>query len=221
MTSIYGLKDEMKRTYGSIHGYNALMEAFDTLPIAAIVIHKILCLPGGLDPNLQTMREILDLKRFTELPQTGLWSSLVSSVAKEGQKDFAPLEAEKDVGHVKGHTGYLFGESQLDEFLRNTGLCCLIRSKQLIMNGYSRIFNGRCITIWSAPNFCGWIQNKGAVVQVVTGCRFDQEELDEQSFIITPFDGRPSDLRMEPNKRWHQDEELLDFLNIEGIQHKS
>jgi serine/threonine-protein phosphatase 4 catalytic subunit len=50
--------------------------------------------------------------------------------------------------------GIIFGAKLVDKFLQNTGMECIVRAHQLIMEGYKLHFDNKLITIWSAPNYC-------------------------------------------------------------------
>ena len=49
-------------------------------------------------------------------------------------------------------------------FLQQNGLDLLVRSHEVRDDGYSVEHNGKCITIFSAPNYCDQMDNKGAFI---------------------------------------------------------
>ncbi len=61
---IYGFYDECKRRY-NIKLWKTFTDCFNCLPVAAIVDEKILCMHGGLSPELLNMDQIKRIMRPT------------------------------------------------------------------------------------------------------------------------------------------------------------
>lgn len=59
-----------KRRY-NIKLWKIFTDCFNCLPIAAIIDEKIMCMHGGLSPDLQTMEQIRRVMRPTDVPDTG------------------------------------------------------------------------------------------------------------------------------------------------------
>ena len=81
---IYGFYDECKRRY-SIRLWKIFSDVFNCLPVAALVDEKILCMHGGLSPELHNLQQIADLQRPCDIPDSGLLCDLLWS-------DPAPIE---------------------------------------------------------------------------------------------------------------------------------
>lgn len=58
-----------------------------------------------------------------------------------------------------------FGVDVTENFLNSNKLKLIIRSHQVQMSGYSTIQNGKCMTVFSAPNYMGECGNKGAIIK--------------------------------------------------------
>lgn len=68
---IYGFYDECKRRY-SIKLWKVFSDVFNCLPAAALVDEKILCMHGGLSPELKDLQQIADITRPCDVPDMGL-----------------------------------------------------------------------------------------------------------------------------------------------------
>jgi serine/threonine-protein phosphatase 5 len=70
----------------------------------------------------------------------------------------------------------------------------LIRSHQVEENGYAVQHAGRCITVFSAPNYIGQMGNKGAVCNVT----FKPDGSVIQPLGFTSFDAQPIPAKYRP-----------------------
>jgi serine/threonine-protein phosphatase PP1 catalytic subunit len=52
--------------------WKAFIDCFNCLPVSAIIEEKILCMHGGLSPELIDYKQINDLPRPTDIPDKGL-----------------------------------------------------------------------------------------------------------------------------------------------------
>lgn len=75
---IYGFYDECKRRY-SIKLWKVFSEVFNCLPVSALVDEKILCMHGGLSPEMDNIQQIANLNRPTDVPDVGLLCDLLWS----------------------------------------------------------------------------------------------------------------------------------------------
>ncbi|KCV71411.1 protein phosphatase 1, catalytic subunit [Fonticula alba] len=66
---IYGFYDECKRRY-STKLWKIFTDCFNCLPIAAVIEEKILAMHGGLSPDLQSMEQIRNINRPTDVPDS-------------------------------------------------------------------------------------------------------------------------------------------------------
>lgn len=88
---IYGFYEECKRRY-NIKLWKNFIDVFNWLPIAALIDEKILCMHGGLSPELASLEQIKRIVRPTEVPDSGLlcdmlWSDPDKDVVGWGEND--------------------------------------------------------------------------------------------------------------------------------------
>ncbi|KAM0673601.1 hypothetical protein GVAV_002978 [Gurleya vavrai] len=151
LTTIYGFKEECDLKTNLVV-YLEICELFNYLPICAIVNEKFFCVHGGLIPDIKHIAEIDKFYRFKEnILHEMFWSD--------------PYDKNVFLKNPRG-AGYLFGEKQVDEFCSLNNIDMIIRSHQLVMNGYKFCFDNKLVTIWSAPNYCYKTDNIASVMKI-------------------------------------------------------
>ena len=75
---IYGFYDECKRRF-NLNLWKNFILCFNWLPIACLVGERILCMHGGLSPDLVKVQDINRIERPTEVPEKGLLCDLLWS----------------------------------------------------------------------------------------------------------------------------------------------
>lgn len=99
---------------------------FDFLVLAAIVDGEILCVHGGLSPEIRTIDQIRVVARAQEIPHEGAFCDLVWS---------DPEDVETWAISPRG-AGWLFGDKVATEFNHVNGLKLIARAHQLVNEGY-------------------------------------------------------------------------------------
>lgn len=115
--------------------------------LGALIDGKILCIHGGLSPQLSTIDQMRVLDRKVEIPQSGPFCDIMWSDPEDGN-------IETWSKSPRG-AGYNFGWKAVKHFntLNNTDL--IARAHQLAMDGYKFMFpEHSLVTVWSAPNYC-------------------------------------------------------------------
>ncbi len=152
----YGFYDECKRRY-NVKLWKKFVDVFNCMPYSAIVEDKIIFMHGGLSPSLKNLGQLNEIIRPTDIPDEGLLCDLVWSDPESNLKGWEFNE--------RG-VSYTFNEKIVDNFLTIHNLEVLVRAHQVVEKGYE-FFNGRkCVTIFSAPNYCGEFDNAGAMMTI-------------------------------------------------------
>lgn len=68
---IYGFYDECRRRF-SVKLWKTFCNTFNCLPCTAVIDDKIICMHGGLSPELSQMEQIANIARPCDVPDTGL-----------------------------------------------------------------------------------------------------------------------------------------------------
>lgn len=156
LNRIYGFYDECKRRY-SVKLWRTFADCFNCMPVAAVVAEKIFCMHGGLSPELSNMKQIIDLRRPTDIPDEGLLCDLLWS---------DPDPYVQGWVHSMRGVSYQFGHDVLDAFLTKHNLELVCRAHQVVEDGYEFQADRRLVTIFSAPNYCGEFDNAGGIMVV-------------------------------------------------------
>ncbi|KAF3324697.1 Serine/threonine-protein [Carex littledalei] len=183
---VYGFYDECKRRF-NVRLWKIFCDCFNCLPIAALIDGKVLCMHGGLSPELENLEQIIEIERPTEIPDYGLLCDMLWSDPSSDTNGWG--ESDRGVSCT-------FGADKLVEFLEKNDLDLICRAHQVVVeDGYEFFAQRRLVTIFSAPNYCGEFDNVGALLSIDENlmCSFD---------ILKPLNNnKPGSLRRPiPNK---------------------
>ncbi|XP_051204985.1 serine/threonine-protein phosphatase PP1 [Lolium perenne] len=153
---IYGFYDECKRRF-SVRLWKLFTDCFNCLPVAALVDDKILCMHGGLSPDLDSLDRIREIQRPVDVPDQGLLCDLLWSDPDRDSSGWG----ENDRG-----VSFTFGADKVAEFLNKHDLDLICRAHQVVEDGYEFFADRQLVTIFSAPNYCGEFNNAGALMNV-------------------------------------------------------
>lgn len=183
ITQVYGFYEECLTKYGSTTVWKYCCQVFDFLTIAAIIDGEILCIHGGLSPEVRMLDQIRVISRAQEIPHEGGFCDLVWS----------------DPDNVKNWSvsprgaGWLFGAKVAREFNHVNGLNLIARAHQLVMEGFKYHFKEKdVVTVWSAPNYCYRCGNVASVMKI-------EENQDPQFRIFSSVSDEG--LRMPPERK--------------------
>jgi serine/threonine-protein phosphatase 2B catalytic subunit len=168
LTEYFTFKQECKIKY-SERIYDACMESFDCLPLAALMNQQFLCVHGGLSPEIHTLDDIKKLDRFKEPPAFGPMCDLLWSDPLE---DFGNEKTSEQFSHnsVRG-CSYFYSYAACCDFLQHNNLLSIIRAHEAQDAGYRMYRKSQAtgfpslITIFSAPNYLDVYNNKAAILK--------------------------------------------------------
>ncbi|WCJ26376.1 Serine/threonine-protein phosphatase PP1 [Euphorbia peplus] len=118
---------------------------------------KILCMHGGISPDLKNLDQIRNIARPVDVPDQGLLCDLLWADPDKDTQGWG----ENDRG-----VSYTFGADKIAEFLKTHDLDLICRAHQVVEDGYEFFAKRQLVTIFSAPNYCGEFDNAGAMMSV-------------------------------------------------------
>ncbi|KAK6441920.1 3',5'-cyclic-nucleotide phosphodiesterase (PDEase) (3':5'-CNP) [Oleoguttula sp. CCFEE 5521] len=183
LTDYFTFKLECKHKY-SERVYEACMDSFCALPLAAVMNKQFLCIHGGLSPELHTLEDIKALDRFREPPTHGLmcdilWADPLEEFGQEKTQEYFIHN------HVRG-CSYFFSYPAACAFLEKNNLLSIIRAHEAQDAGYRMYRKTRTtgfpsvMTIFSAPNYLDVYNNKAAVL------KYENNVMNIRQFNCTP-----------------------------------
>jgi len=156
MNKMYGFEGEVKAKYSG-NMCDLFTEVYNWLPLCHCINSRVLVMHGGLfskdDVKLDDIRAT---ERNRQPPEDGIMCELLWS-------DPQPMYGRSP---SKRGVGCQFGPDVTRRFLENNKLDYIIRSHEVKDNGYEVTHDGKCITVFSAPNYCDTMGNKGAFISL-------------------------------------------------------
>lgn len=158
----FGFEAEIQEKYSFVceEVLKAFQLTFSTLPICTILNREVFVVHGGLPEAECSIDDILKINRKISGPVIDrrfeglLWSDPTDSFENEQSR--------------RGEFLIAFGRKCTDRFLERNGLRLIVRSHEFVEGGYRENQDGKVITIFSAPNYCG-AMNSAAYLEIVDG----------------------------------------------------
>ncbi|XP_064083715.1 serine/threonine-protein phosphatase 5-like isoform X2 [Macrobrachium nipponense] len=154
MNQMYGFEGEVKAKY-TAQMAELFTEVYNWLPLCHCLNNKVLVMHGGLFSGDEvTLEDIRKTDRNRQPPEEGimcelLWSDPMPSMGR------APS---------KRGVGIQFGPDITKKFLERNNLEYVIRSHEVKAEGFEVAHDGKCITVFSAPNYCDTMGNLGSFI---------------------------------------------------------
>ncbi|CAI4228663.1 unnamed protein product [Auanema sp. JU1783] len=163
MNSIYGFHEELirKRSTTLWKKFNSV---FDQLPLCATIGRKILCMHGGISPNITCWDSLLSLQKprgpsecDEGLALDLMWSDPTSDACCPNYQF-----------NQNRYTSVMFGKMAVKKLCELLQLNLIVRAHEVVPNGHLWDFDRHIVTLFSAPNYCGTDGNAGSIMTVST-----------------------------------------------------
>uniref|UniRef100_M1BGJ0 Serine/threonine-protein phosphatase 5 n=2 Tax=Solanum tuberosum TaxID=4113 RepID=M1BGJ0_SOLTU len=155
MNKIYGFEGEVRSKLSEIF-VELFAEVFCCLPLAHVINEKVFVVHGGLfSVDGVKLSDIRAIDRFCEPPEEGLMCELL----------WSDPQPQPGRGPSKRGVGLSFGGDVTKRFLQENNLDLVVRSHEVKDEGYEIEHDGKLITVFSAPNYCDQMGNKGAFIR--------------------------------------------------------
>jgi diadenosine tetraphosphatase ApaH/serine/threonine PP2A family protein phosphatase len=173
---MFHFHNECKKKFGENLGdqvWQEINNAFDCMPLAAVVDEKIFCLHGGIPSSLNGDNTLDDINKIvcplrdpeneSPLGWELLWNDPLSPTY-----DYDEDELERNKGFVhntRRGTACFFSNEALIDFLKKNNLSYVVRAHEVQQVGFKVQLGGRLLTVFSSSHYCGG-SNEAATVLV-------------------------------------------------------
>jgi protein phosphatase len=155
--SAYGFLKEIETLYPKENVFDLFIKIFNVLPLAALLQQNILCVHGGICPEIVSVDQIKSIKRPLLPCHNNILDGLTWSDPERLLFNFTPNHRGK---------GYLFGNSQIQEFKEKNSLKMIVRGHQCVSDGIKFQFENSLATVFSASNYRGEHLNNSGVLMI-------------------------------------------------------
>lgn len=155
LNKMYGFEGEVRSKYDDSI-YELFCELFCSLPLCHVLNKKVFVTHGGLfSKDSVSLEDLRSIDRKREPPESGLMCEVLwSDPCKENGRHPS-----------KRGVGLSFGPDVTKRFLEYNNLELVVRSHEVKQEGYEVEADGKLITVFSAPNYCDQMGNKGALIK--------------------------------------------------------
>ena len=204
MCSVSTFLAECQMKYSSAF-YNHVMVAFTQLPLAVLVNGnkkgRVLCVHGGIGPNVVTIDDILKVDRFKDTNLDPVMTDLLwaDPIPEPHTKSLYTSHLSSSqykrlqfTHNAMRSTSVFFGRAAISAFLRRNDLIMLVRGHQMFMEGFCQHQFGDAerkppyvITVFTAPAYRNTVQNNNrAALLTITQKHFKIQTFGTKSSMV-------------------------------------
>lgn len=205
INSSYGFRDEILDRFGEKHGeqlWRLFNEVFTWLPVTAVISERIVCMHGGLSPDLHSLNDIKNLKRpLCDLTNPKflldlLWSDAIPKRSKHYHSK-KPIYRHNKTREMS----FEYNKVAIKEKCKELDVDLVLRGHQLKNEGFE-IYSKQFMTVFSCPNYADNKQNDGSVCYVTCGGEIVIIQLRKMEVL--------------KNEKEEEEEETREFVNDTG-----
>lgn len=143
MNQMYGFTGEVCAKYNTKMS-NMFTQVYNWLPLCHCLNNRVLVMHGGLFSNDNvTLDDLRNIERNRQPPDEGLMCELL----------WSDPQPQNGRGPSKRGVGIQFGPDVTAAFCARNKLDYVVRSHEVKYMGYEEAHDGKCITVFSAPNY--------------------------------------------------------------------
>ena len=122
VNKLYGFYDECKKRV-SVKAWKLFCDCFNYMPITASIDQKIICMHGGLSPDLHKVDQLKNIFRPTEIPDDGMLCDILWSDPNE--------ENITEWEYSERGVSFTFSKSVVERFLEENNMDLICRGHQV------------------------------------------------------------------------------------------
>uniref|UniRef100_A0A1B0DE22 Serine/threonine specific protein phosphatases domain-containing protein n=1 Tax=Phlebotomus papatasi TaxID=29031 RepID=A0A1B0DE22_PHLPP len=143
MNQMYGFTGEVIAKYSSTMS-DMFTQVYNWLPLCHCINDRVLVMHGGLfSQDNVSLDDLRKIERNRQPPDEGLMCELL----------WSDPQPQIGRGPSKRGVGIQFGPDVTEAFCQFNKLDYVVRSHEVKHLGYEEAHNGKCITVFSAPNY--------------------------------------------------------------------
>ncbi|XP_049848407.1 protein phosphatase 2A catalytic subunit B-like [Schistocerca gregaria] len=163
MSKTFGFYAECIRKYHRPNVWKYFVEAFNYLPLCAVIDESIFCVHSGLSRYLIDIDSIDILDRFQDVPVADPITDLLWSNPRLEPSSAEIFDSEEqEQGYVSS-----YGMRDVEMFLQTNMYSQIVRSHEFCFDGYEVMFDQKLSTIWSMPNYGGCLGNVACYLEIL------------------------------------------------------